>query len=163
MKILPLHRQIRPLLLAALALLPCHPQPALANPGNANCPIMTADEADPDTTVSYQGIEIAFCCGPCVKQFKKEPDYYAKLFQEMGSVPQLQGVKVPDGVTLLPQRFCPFSTDRLVGPSSPSVEYRGVKIYLSKPGHVATWQAEPDKHARHAFEKGLLPQLKGKL
>lgn len=130
---------------------------------NPRCPIMTGDDADGEITVKHRGIEIAFCCGPCVRQFKKEPDYYLRLFQEMQSVHQAQALALPENVRLLEQRFCPFSTARLVGPASPSVEYRGVKIYLSKPGHVATWNAEPDKHARAAFEKGLLPQLKGRL
>ncbi len=161
MNAFPLPRRRACQILAGFTLLP--PFLLRANAANPKCPIMTQDEADTDITVSYQGIEIAFCCSPCVKQFKKEPDYYAKLFQEMGSVPQLKDVKVPGEVTLLVQRFCPFSTDRLIGPASPSVEYRGVKIYLSKPGHVTTWEAEPDKHARHGFEKGLLPQLAGKL
>ncbi len=149
------------LLVTALALLASQPGAVLA--ANPVCPIMTEDEADPEVTVNYKGVDIAFCCSPCVKQFKKEPDYYAKLFQEMGSVPELKSVEVPASVVLLDQRYCPFSTDRLIGPQSPAVEYRGVTIYLSKPGHVATWQADPDKHARHGFEKGLLPQLKDKL
>lgn len=130
---------------------------------NPRCPIMTGDDADEEITVKHRGIKIAFCCGPCVKQFKKEPDYYLRLFQEMKSVPQAQALTLPEDVRLLEQRFCPFSTGRLIGPASPSVEYRGVKIYLSKPGHVSTWNTEPDKHARAAFEKGLLPQLKAQL
>ncbi len=141
----------RPLLLTA------------AEPPNSKCPIMTEDEADPDATVSYQGVDIAFCCGPCIRQFKKEPDYYVKLFQEMKSVPQVQNLKVPDEVKLLEQRFCPFSTERVIGPACPSADFKGVKIYLSKPGHLATWNEEPEKHAREAFAKGLLPQLQGKL
>lgn len=130
---------------------------------NAVCPIMTKDDADSDVLVNYRGVEIAFCCGPCVKQFKKEPAYYARLFQEMGSVPQLKSVQVPGEVILLAQRFCPFSSSRVIGPASPSVDYSGVKVYLSKPGHVATWKEEPEKHARAAFNKGLLPQLDGKI
>ncbi len=134
-----------------------------AEPTNKLCPIMTEDEADVEATVSYQGKEIAFCCSPCVKQFKADPDYYVTLFQAMKSVPAVQDVKVPGDVKLLEQRFCPFSTRRLVGPSSPSAEYKGVKVYFSKPGHLTTWQADPDFYAKKGVASGFLPQLKGKI
>jgi len=78
-------------------------------------------------------------------------------------VPAVQDLKVPGDVKLLEQRFCPISTERLIGPASPSVDYKGVKVYLSKPGNVTTWTENPDKFAKEAFEKGLLPQLKGKI
>ena len=127
------------------------------------CPIMTDDDADKEISATYQGKEIHFCCSPCLKQFKKEPDYYVALFQERKSVPAVQDLKVPGDVKLLEQRFCPISTERLIGPASPSVDYKGVKVYLSKPGNVTTWTENPDKFAKEAFEKGLLPQLKGKI
>lgn len=132
-------------------------------PANKICPIMTEDDADAEIKVSYQGKDIFFCCSPCVKQFKKEPDYYVAVFQELKSVPAVEGLKVAGDVKLLEQRFCPFSTKRIVGPSCPTVDYKGVKVYLSKPGHVKTWEAAPDKYAKEAFDKGLLPQLKGKI
>lgn len=132
-------------------------------PTNKICPIMTEDESDVEAKVSYQGKDIYFCCSPCVKQFKADPDYYVTLFQEMKSVPAVQDLKVSSGVKLLEQRFCPFSDKRLVGPSSPSAEYKGVKVYFSKPGHLKTWQADPDFYAKKGIESGLLPQLKGKI
>lgn len=132
-------------------------------PGNKICPIMTEDDADVEAKVSYQGKDIFFCCSPCVKQFKADPDYYVTLFQAMKTVPAVQDVKVPGDVKLLEQRFCPFSDKRLIGPASPSAEYKGVKVYFSKPGHLKTWEADPDKYAKEAYAKGLLPQLKGKV
>lgn len=132
-------------------------------PANKICPIMTEDDADVEAKVTYQGKDIFFCCSPCVKQFNKEPDYYVALFQDMKSVPAVQDLKVAGEVHLLEQRFCPFSDKRLVGPASPSVEYKGVKVYFSKPGHLKTWEADPDKYAKEAVAKGLLPQLKGKV
>jgi len=134
-----------------------------AEPANKICPIMTEDDADEEAKVSYQGKDIFFCCSPCVKQFKKEPDYYVALFQEMKSVPAVQDLKVSPDIKLLEQRYCPFSDKRLVGPASPSAEYNGVKVYFSKPGHLKTWEADPDKYAKEAVAKGLLPQLKGKV
>lgn len=133
------------------------------SPANKMCPIMTEDEADVEAKVSYQGQDIWFCCSPCVKQFKADPDYYVALFQAMKSVPAVQNVKVPGDVKLMEQRFCPFSTKRLVGPSSPSAEYKGVKVYFSKPGHLKTWEADPDFYAKQGVASGLLPQLKGKI
>lgn len=149
--------------LASLALASAFAAPALAQEPNKLCPIMIKDEADPEEKTTYQGKDIYFCCGPCAKQFSKEPDYYVKVFQAMKSVPAVQDLKVPGDIQLLEQRFCPFSTERLIGPACPSVEYKGVKIYFSKPAHLKTWNANPDAHAKEAFDKGLLPQLKGKL
>lgn len=137
--------------------------PLRAAEPNKKCPIMTEDEADLEEKVAYQGKEIFFCCGPCVKQFKAEPDYYVALFKEMKSIPELEDVTVPGNVKLLEQRFCPLSTTRLVGPACPSVEYKGAKVYLSKASHLKKWEQDPDKHAKEAFAKGLLPQLKGKM
>ncbi len=132
-------------------------------PANKICPIMTEDDADVEAKITYQGKDIYFCCSPCMKQFNKEPDYYVALFQEMKSVPAVQDLKVPGDIKLIEQRFCPFSDKRLIGPASPSVDYKGVKVYFSKPGHVKSWEAAPDKYAKEAFDKGLLPQLKGKV
>ena len=85
------------------------------------------------------------------------------LFQTMKSVPAVQDMKVTGDVKLLEQRFCPFSDKRLVGPACPSIEYKGIKVYFSKPGHLKSWEADPDKYAKEAYAKGLLPQLKGKI
>lgn len=138
--------------------------PAFAEePTNKVCPIMTEDESDVEAKVTYEGKDIYFCCSPCVKQFKADPDYYVALFQAMKSVPAVRDVKMAKEVKLLEQRFCPFSTKRLVGPSSPSAEYKGVKVYFSKPGHLKTWQADPDLYAKEGVAKGTLPQLKGKI
>lgn len=143
---------------------------ALAAPAHADeeltnkvCPIMTEDEADVEAKVTYQGKDIFFCCSPCVKQFNKEPDYYVALFQTMKSVPAVQNMKITGDVKLLEQRFCPFSEKRLVGPACSSIEYKSVKVYFSKPGHLKSWEADPDKYAKEAYVKGLLPQLKGKI
>lgn len=130
---------------------------------NAKCPLMTEDAAETDHKISYQGKDIYLCCGTCEKQWAKDPDYYAALGRELKLLPQLNDLKSPATVKLLEQRFCPFTTTRLVGPSSPSTEYKGVKIYFSKPGHLRTFNENPDKFAKEAFDKGLLPQLKGKL
>lgn len=130
---------------------------------NAKCPLMIDDDAETDHKISYQGKDIFLCCGTCEKQWAKDPDYYAALAKEMKLLPQLASVPTPATVKLLEQRFCPFTTDRLIGPSCPSVEYKGVAIYFSKPGHLRTWNESPDKYAQEAFAKGLLPQLKGKM
>lgn len=134
------------------------------DPTNKVCPIMTkTDVEDADNKVSYQGKDFYVCCSPCAKQFAKDGDYLAAVIKDMKSIPALNDVAVPASVKLLDQRFCPFTTDRLISPSCPTVEYKGVTVYLSKPGHVRTWNENPDKYAKEGFDKGLLPQLKGKL
>lgn len=132
--------------------------------GTKKCPIMTNKSiSDADNKITYQGKDFYVCCGPCEKQFKKDADYLVTVFKEMKTVSALADTSVPAGVKLLEQRFCPFSSSRLISPSCPTVEYKGVTIYLSKPGHVRTWNENPDQCAKEAFEKGLLPQLKGKI
>ncbi len=151
----------RLLILPAVALLAV---PAFAEePSNKTCPIMTGEETDVEEKVTYQDKDIYFCCGPCVKQFKQDPDYYVTLFQEMKSVPAVQDLKVPGKVELLEQRYCPFAPERLVGPSSPSAEYKGVKVYFSTNKHLKAWEADPDGSAKKAVADGHLPQLKGKV
>jgi YHS domain-containing protein len=130
---------------------------------NAKCPLMTEDDAESGHKIIYQGKDIYLCCNICEKQWAKDPDYYAALAKELKLAPQLDGVQIPTTVKLMDQRFCPFTTKRLVGPSSPSVEYKGVKVYLSKPGHVKTWNENPDQCAQQGVAKGLLPQLQGKI
>lgn len=160
---------MKPILIKCLTTLAASVAFALAAPAHAEeltnkvCPIMTEDEADVEAKVTYQGKDIFFCCSPCVKQFNKKPDYYVALFQAMKSVPAVQDMKVTGDVKLLEQRFCPFSNKRLVGPACPSIEYKGIKVYFSKPGHLKSWEADPEKYAKEAYAKGLLPQLKGKI
>jgi YHS domain-containing protein len=118
---------------------------------------------DADNKITYQGKDFYVCCGPCAKQFAKDSDYLAAVFKEMKTIPELANVAIPASVKLLEQRYCPFSSDRLISPNCPTVEYKGVAVYLSKPSHVRTWNEAPDRYAKEGFDKGLLPQLKGRL
>lgn len=156
----PLSNLLVPIVLLFAAV----PSARAGDEGNKKCPIMTNKSlSDEDNKITYQGKDFYVCCGPCEKQFKKDADYLATVFKEMKTVPALADASVPARVKLLEQRFCPFSSSRLISPSCPTVEYKGVTIYLSKPGHVRTWNENPDQCAKEAFEKGLLPQLKGKM
>jgi YHS domain-containing protein len=147
-----------------VVLLAAAPGACAENEENKKCPIMTNKSiSDADSKVTYQGKDFYVCCGPCEKQFNKDKDYLVTVFKEMKTVPALADAAVSADVKLLEQRFCPFSSSRLISPSCPKVEYKGVTIYLSKPGHVRTWNENPDQCAKEAFEKGLLPQLKGKI
>jgi hypothetical protein len=65
-------------------------------------------------------------------------------------------------VELLAQRFCPVNPTHLVTPDSPTVEYKGEKIYFWDDEAVEKWKKEPDAWAKRAVEAGLLPQLKKK-
>lgn len=108
------------------------------DPANKKCPIMTNKEIeDTDNKITYQGHDFYVCCGPCAKQFAKDSDYLAAVIHSMKTIPALAEIKVPSEVKLLEQRYCPFSSDRLISPSCPTVEYKGVTIYLSKPGACA--------------------------
>lgn len=152
------------LLVSSVALLVAISSASADDGAARKCPIMTNKSiGDADNKITYQGKDFHVCCGPCEKQFHKDKDYLVTIFKEMKTVPALADVSAPADVKLLEQRFCPFSSKRLISPSCPKVEYKGVTIYLSKPGHVRTWNENPDQCAKEAFEKGLFPQLKGKI
>ncbi len=49
-----------------------HPDLKIA--GNAKCPIMGEDDADPNTFVIYKDVLVNLCCDECIEKFKKDPD-----------------------------------------------------------------------------------------
>ena len=136
--------------------------PILLHAGEKNekCPLMTGDDIDEEQLVEYEGIKVYFCCQHCRKLFNAQPKYYIKASLEL--LPQFEALKEKlelDKVTLLPQRFCPIQTKHVVTPDSPTVEYKGVKIYLWDEDAVTAWKKDPDGNAKRAVEAGLLPQL----
>ncbi len=135
---------------------------------NKKCPIMTDEAVESDHNVTLGGVSIAMCCGKCEKIWNKSETsqkYYAKVALEMGLLPQLKGKEKElglDKIELLPQRFCPLHPTMLVTPESPTVEYKGVKVYLFDAKSVAAWNKDPEANAKKAIEAKLLPQLAGK-
>jgi YHS domain-containing protein len=49
------------------------------------CPIR-GSTINKNVYVDYQGKRIYFCCPPCIKEFKKDPEKYMKDFEEQGVV-----------------------------------------------------------------------------
>lgn len=127
---------------------------------NEKCPLMTGDDIDEEQLVEYEGIKVFFCCQECRKLFNGNPKYVIKASLDL--LPQFAAIKDRlklDEVKLMPQHFCPIQSRNLVTPDSPTVEYKGVKIYLWDEDAVKTWNADPDGCAKRAKEAGLLPQL----
>ena len=144
-------------ILAFLLLLPTL---LAAGEKNEKCPLMTEDDIDEEQLVEYEGVKVFFCCQECRKAFNANPNYVVKASLDL--LPQFAELKDKlklDEVKLLPQKFCPIQKKYLVTPSSPTVDYKGVKIYLWDEDAVKTWNADPDGCARRAREAGLLPQL----
>lgn len=136
-----------------------------AEPANKLCPIMTDDEIDAEYTVDSGGVPVGLCCGKCDKLWKKNEKYYIKAALELGLLPQFKGKEAElglDKVELMKQRFCPFNTKTLVTPDSPSVEYKGQKVYFFNAAAQRKWETAPDESAEKAIKAGLLPQLAGK-
>ncbi len=146
------------LLLAILLLL--SPAALMAGEKNAKCPLMTGEDVDSEQVVEYEGVKVLFCCQHCRKLFNANPKYVIKASLDL--LPQFEALKAKldlDNVTLLPQRYCPVEKKYLVTPDSPTVEYKGVKIYLWDEDSVKEWKKDPDGCAKRALEAGLLPQL----
>lgn len=126
------------------------------------CPLMQGDTVDPDETSVVAGQTIEFCCGSCVKAFDNNVAYYIKAVPSLGELftdEQKKQLKVCC-VKLLPQRFCPVYPDRIINPKSPSVEYKGTKIYLWSSSVVRRWNRDPDRYYKQAVEAGVLPGSK---
>lgn len=133
---------------------------ALADDTNKICPIMVDDEIDEEEFVSYEGKKVFFCCGTCKKSFEANPKYIIKVAGD--SLPQFKGMeeklKLAE-VELLEQKFCPLAPDSIITPDSPSIEYKGKKIYFFKQRSLDKWQKDPEGNFKTATEAGLLPQF----
>jgi YHS domain-containing protein len=133
---------------------------AFADDTNKICPIMVEDEIDEEEFSDYEGKKVFFCCGTCKKSFDANPKYIIKVAGE--ALPQYKGMdeklKLAE-VELLEQKFCPIYSDSLITPDSPTVEYKGKKIYLFKKRAVAKWKKDPEGNFKTATEAGLLPQF----
>jgi hypothetical protein len=53
------------------------------------------------------------------------------------------------------QKFCPVFTDRIVGPNSRSLRYRGILVFFSSDLAAQKWMRDPVSY----LDKSLLPQL----
>lgn len=130
---------------------------------NKKCPIMTEDDIDTEETVDFEGVKVGLCCAKCSKMWAKNAKYYIKAAPE--SLPQFKGMESKLGlekITLLPQKFCPIKNKSLVSPDSPTVEYKGTKVYFFDQRSADKWKADPEGCAKKAMDAGLLPQLAGK-
>ncbi len=55
------------------------------------------------------------------------------------------------------QKYCPVFTDRIVGPSSRAIRYKGIKVYFSSDLAARKWMRDPESY----LDTDILPQLKG--
>jgi len=119
---------------------------------------MIGEENDPEESTIVEGKQLGFCCGSCVKKFEENRAYYIaaskQLFIQFSDAERKKlGV---DKVVLLTQRRCPIYSERIVNPNSPSVEYKGTKIYFWSSSALRRWNRDPEKYYQVAKEKGLL-------
>jgi YHS domain-containing protein len=62
--------------------------PSYATSKEANqttCPVMEGT-VNKNIYADYKGKRVYFCCPPCLKAFKKDPDTYMKKLEEQGVV-----------------------------------------------------------------------------
>jgi YHS domain-containing protein len=151
------------LLLAALALVVSAPavgqapktDPKAAPPAAQKfCPVMTADEIDPNasSTVEYKGVKIYLCCDTCVTKFKRDPAAYL----DPKIIPALAGMELPKRD--IEQVYCPVLKDRKVSSKDPSTTYKGVKVYFYNDLARQRFEKDPERYAN----PDILPQLKKK-
>ncbi len=127
-----------------------------------DCALMKGDAIDPEEFSEVLGVKVYFCCGACVKAFDSATAYYIKALPQLAKMftdSQKKELGV-EKVELLAQRFCPIYSERVVNPTSKSIEYNGKKIYFWSSGAERRWKRNPDQYFKDAMEKGLLPQFK---
>ena len=126
--------------------------------GESKCPLMVEDGIDPEESVVVEGKSIGFCCGTCVRKFEENKAYYIKAVEYLNDLftPEQRKKLGVDDVVLLQQRRCPIYPDRIVNPNSPSVEYKGMKIYFWSSSAQRRWKRDPDKYYEEAKEAGVL-------
>jgi YHS domain-containing protein len=95
-------------------------------------------------------VKIKLCCSACLKKWNADPEAYLNL----QLLPQLKDMDLPKRT--LEQVFCPVFPDRVVSPKDPSVEYRGVKVYLFNETARQKFLEDPAKYA----DPQVLPQLR---
>lgn len=54
-------------------------------PSQPLCPVMKKP-VDRNVFTDLEGKRIYFCCQPCVEEFKKNPDKYLDILDEMGAI-----------------------------------------------------------------------------
>ena len=54
-------------------------------PNQTKCPVL-GNPVNKNVYTDYNGKRIYFCCPPCIKTFKKNPEKYMKQFEEQGIV-----------------------------------------------------------------------------
>ena len=115
-------------------------------PKQTLCPLMVDTEIDEEEFIIYRGVKVFMCCGSCKKIWGQNPDYFALVGTKQAS--QLKAVA---SKTIKPMRqlFCPVYTDTRVHPKSPSIEYKGNTIYLSKARAVTRFKANPAKYEKN--------------
>lgn len=122
------------------------------------CPLMVEDGVDPEESIIVEGNKIEFCCGTCVRKFEENTAYYIKAVKYLNDLftPEQRKKLGVDKVVLLQQRRCPIYPDRIVNPNSPSVEYKGMKIYFWSSSAVRRWKRDPEKYYQDAKASGVL-------
>ena len=121
------------------------------------CPLMIEDEIDPEEFVEYKGKKIYMCCGSCVKKFKKDPDYYAKLTSKF--IPQVDKSLLDAKIKFIEQKFCMVYPDRVISPKSYSYEHAGKKYYFWSSTAIRKFKAKPDFYIEKAKKNANVKKL----
>jgi YHS domain-containing protein len=59
--------------------------PSYATSKETTCPVMEGT-VNKNIYADYKGKRVYFCCPPCLKAFKKDPDTYMKKLEDQGVV-----------------------------------------------------------------------------
>ena len=101
------------------------------------CPV-TGEEIDPSKQLEHDGEKIAFCCGGCIKKFKKDPaKYQADL-----------------AASYTYQTKCPVSGEAIDANSS-TVLSTGETVYFCCGGCAKKFVADPAKYADNMAKQGV--------
>jgi len=107
------------------------------------CPVMDSKfEVTKNTPViDYKGKSYYFCCGPCVKNFKANPDNYASAGELI--------VRQPTEGEIGKATTCPVMKDKFeVTKNTPVIDYNGKSYYFCCGFCIDEFKKNPDKYSQ---------------
>ena len=117
-----------------------------AAPKQTICPLMIEEEIDEEEFITWKGVKVFTCCGTCKKMWKLLTHYYAVV--SVKQAPQLAAV-ASKKLKPMKQLFCPVYSGTRVHPKSPSIMYKGKKVYFCKERGVKRFENNPEKYFKN--------------
>ena len=122
-------------------------------PINAKCP-MQGEDIDPKVTTVYKGKTVAFCCEPCIDDFKKDAEKAMKQIaadNKMAADAKKKAAGDKGKPAAVVNKLCPVHPEDAVD-STVTTEYEGKKVGFCCVDCLKTFDADPKTYAARIKE-----------